>query len=138
MTTELPSLPDLGKARLRQLIAYLRVLPSEQFDFGVVIEERACGTVGCAMGHCAILFPELVRQDWEWFDVRTKSNRSSNYRTVASELFGMCIQETNIFSPLGQRLVHDKLPECRRKSTPSQVAAMLETFIELTETEVRA
>lgn len=137
MTTELPPLPDWGKARLRQLIAYLRVLPPEQFDFGVVIEERACGTVGCAMGHCAILSPELVKRDWEWYDVKTKNSCIGNYRTVAGELFGMGSKECCIFSPGAQKLVHEKLPNRRRSATPSQVADMLERYIELTETEVR-
>ena len=143
MTTELPPLPDWGKARLRQLIAYLRVLPPEQFDFGVVIEERACGTVGCAMGHCAILFPELVERDtscktWD-VQMRGVNNPGQDYGTVGRDLFGMGLDTAEqVFTPEWQRLVHDDLPMVYHDATPSQVADMLERYIELTETEVRA
>lgn len=54
--------------RLLKLADFLHALPPEKFDFGVVVngpdmprKELDCGSVGCAVGWCPVVFPKLVK-----------------------------------------------------------------------------
>jgi hypothetical protein len=54
-----------GKAKLRQLIEFIRELPDEQFDFSRIVKEvdrHECGTVCCAAGWLPKVFPK----DWAY------------------------------------------------------------------------
>ncbi len=46
--------------RLLKLAAFLEKVPKKNFDFATFVEERGCGTVGCALGLAATM-PEFKR-----------------------------------------------------------------------------
>lgn len=130
---------DLGKERLRKLIAHLRTVPEKQFFFGTVYEERSCGTIACAMGHAPAVFPDLVeayvwneRGDW---DVRVKGHEElEDYGDSAHFLFEVPAYVCeDLFTPMQQSAVHSSLPNLHNDATPNEVCDMLERFIELTE-----
>lgn len=69
---------------------------------------------------------EVIKTGYQGFD------------NAAEALFGVKTHTASfLFHPYEQAEVHPSLPDCGRKSTPKQVARMLEKFIKLTETEGR-
>ena len=48
--------------RLRKLIAFLRTLDSDHFDFEILRHEsNQCGTIACAIGWTPTVFPSLIK-----------------------------------------------------------------------------
>jgi hypothetical protein len=135
MSTILPKMTPKGKERLRELIAGLRELPDQAFNFGVFREHNACGTVACAIGWTPEIFPDLVKVDMSMGYPRVVhiATGATSY-WIARELFR--IKHTHaewLFNPFGQHKVSPLLPICGIYATPDDVAAMLEKYIELTE-----
>lgn len=128
------------RSRFEQLIQFLKELPPEKFDFGHVVTQVSapyCGTICCAIGWTPKLFPELVR--WPrraglpLFVVKDDgSEYYSAYYEVAHQLFGLPLDISEaLFQPDGQHRVSPLLKKCEASDSPSEVAAMLEVFLEL-------
>jgi hypothetical protein len=124
-----------GKERLRELIAGLRELPDEAFNFRVLREDNSCGTVACALGWTPEIFPDLVKVDMSMGHPRVVHIATgSTSLSIAYELFGISPEHAEgLFNPSEQHGISPLLPICGRDATPDEVAAMLEKYIELTE-----
>ncbi len=62
----------MNTERLLTLATYLETLPEALWYFPDVVKEvNVCGTVGCALGHCATLWPESWRiiKVEDWYDL---------------------------------------------------------------------
>lgn len=123
----------LGRERLVKMIAYLRVLPEEFFDFSIVASGRGCGTVGCVIGHTPNVFPELC-SIWKGaestFSVCFKGD-PMHYAAVGEELFGMDFDVADeLFSPDAQEIDDVHLNRVWDDSTPADVADMLQSFLD--------
>ena len=143
--------------RLRRLIAFLRTLYPTAFDFSKVVTEarvngHVCGTVCCAVGWTPAVFPSLVHWDAKLlrdklddqvndrrdaginarYGVSIRGHRDNTFYEVASHLFGLneCMAQ-NLFAPDSQYRISDNLLQTGEESTPQEVAAMLEQFLEL-------
>jgi hypothetical protein len=61
----------MNTERLQKLAEHLLhgTLGHERFDFGIYNDAKApiCGTAGCAIGECPIIFPQYWEFDW-WGD----------------------------------------------------------------------
>jgi len=61
---------DSATQRRLALIAALRGRMPRGFrwNYGMVLEQRWCGTTGCALGLASLLWPEIRRDadGWEW------------------------------------------------------------------------
>ena len=134
------------KNRLLKLADFLDTLPRKQFDLTLVLEERPCGTVGCAMGWTPTVFPRLVSVDRKqsYCDIRT--DKAKGFGSVAKEIFGLTVSEiTGLFCPdsamvIGDRYLrygqldgpqnykefNDSLPD---RAWPSSVAKRIRRFI---------
>jgi hypothetical protein len=133
MNTILPPMTPKGKERMRELIAGLRELPDEAFNFGVVRARKACRTVACAIGWTPEIFPDLVKVDMST-GYPVSIARGSSSLSIAYELFEIShTHAKGLFNPSEQHRVSPLLPNCGRDATPDEVAAMLEKYIELTE-----
>lgn len=123
-----PTAEQLG--RFRQLIAHLRTMPPEQFDFQYIHKNTGCGSAGCAVGQAPILWPELVQhisQEHEiglgYLGVRMA------YWRVASNLFGMSGGDAEaLFTP---EMQPEELPMCYDRASVDEVADMLDRYLEL-------
>lgn len=105
-----PTAEQLG--RFRQLIAHLRKMPPEQFDFQYVHKNTGCRSVGCAVGQAPIYL-----------------GISMAYWRVASNLFGMSHGDTEaLFTP---EMQPEELPMCYGRASAVEVADMLERYLEL-------
>lgn len=51
----------MNAKRLQKLADYLKTVPRKNFDYRRVGRKDACGTIGCAMGHAATVFPRLIK-----------------------------------------------------------------------------
>jgi hypothetical protein len=135
MNTILPKMTPKGKERLRELIAGLRELPDEAFNFRVLRENSSCGTVACAIGWTPEIFPDLVKVDVSMGHPRVVhiATGETSY-WIAHELFGISEDQASwLFYPCRQHHLSPLLPICDDDATPDEVAAMLEKYIELTE-----
>ena len=122
----------LRKGRLWKLIRFLQTLPPEKFNFGSTIKKGSCGTVGCAIGWTPAVFPKLCKVTK--FPSGHLTINNTDYGTVAEDILGIPHQVAmNLFSPLGQELVHKDLGDCGRHEGPAVVAEMLIEFIRLVE-----
>lgn len=127
-------------ARLKKLIAFLRKLPEEKFQFETEYEKlprQKCPTVACAIGWTPAVFPELVG----WAHERGLflwKGRKLAYSCLAEELFGIpSPKSVNLFYPNDQKEVDPLLPLCGRDAKPEEVANMLEKFLELQTEEAK-
>lgn len=127
-----------GVARLLKLAKFLRTLPESHFDFGIVLEqhsktrENKCGTIGCAIGWCPVVFPRLVEITPRMFMPTYRLKRGDkqcrgDFRTVGQHLFGMPLTHVErLFVPEkhspadGRRLGYT--------TTPTKVAQRVETY----------
>lgn len=112
----------MNKERLIKLTEYLYSLDERRFYFGqVIVEEEeecdtddyprggkeldfSCGTVGCAIGHCPNVFPELVKlsamSSITMPDPDSLTGTANGYIQVASKLFDIPhSQAAALFSP---------------------------------------
>ena len=53
----------MQKDRLLYMAQKIEEIPENRFDFSIVAKETPCGNVGCAMGHCSIIFPDHFRYE---------------------------------------------------------------------------
>lgn len=124
----------MNTQRLLKLASFLRKLPPERFDFGVVVKhETSCGTVGCAMGWTPAVFPDLVewtKDEEAWPLTLTKTGKPTDYDTLASEIFEIGEDDAfSLFTPFNQGCIGlTRLPS---DATPSQVADLIEEYIKL-------
>lgn len=129
----------IHKKRLLQLIAFLKALPKESFDFASIRNHiHDCGAVGCAIGWAPKVFPKsIVFQKTGGDDlpyVRLRALESSGFADVAQWLTGLGFRKANaLFHPEQQLQVSERLPSMQATATPKQVARMLEKFIKLAE-----
>src|SRR5688572_461394 len=121
----------IHRERLAKLADYLDKLPRKQFNFEFIIEDDTCGAVGCAIGHCHNVFPELVEYDPQWDGVKTKANGTRWYRGIAAELFGLdYTQAGGLFAPGHQECeLGPDYTNLSPKSTPKQVAKLIRQFL---------
>lgn len=132
-------LTELGESRLLKMIQFLKELPEDKFDFSDVVskydDENKCGTVCCAIGWTPIIFPNLVH--WnppsdEVCELSMTEGLSYHFSIIAAKLFGLTQTLAEwLFTPFFQPAIHKDLPICEEFSKPSDVASMLEKFIEL-------
>ncbi len=52
---EAPTITIVDVQAIRQACDYIESIPKDRFDYSIVTEERACGTVGCLAGWMSIL-----------------------------------------------------------------------------------
>ncbi len=88
---------EQGLFRLRTLAKFVRELPPEKFNFGLVVSEydkiSACGSICCAMGWTPAVFPDQI----SWGADADGHQRlfvhalkaKVNYAIAAMELFGI-------------------------------------------------
>jgi len=122
----------IHRERLEKLADYLDQLPRRKFVFDVVIKDGTCGSVGCAIGHCPNVFPELVMYDSITETVRLKDGHYSySYRETASRLFDLTFgQAGGLFGPHNQQ--NELGPEYKdlgNNATPKQVAKLIRQFL---------
>lgn len=124
----------MNTQRLLQLAAFLRKLPPERFDFGKVVEHATpCGTIGCAMGWTPAVFPELVewtKEEETWPLTLVETGQPTDYDALASVIFEIDEDDAfSLFTPLNQ--LHLGLKRIESDATPSQVADLIEQYVEL-------
>lgn len=129
--------------RLKKLIAFLRKLPRKRFNFAIVRNEPPkCGAVGCAIGYCPNVFPRvfksyIIPKEDRWYHrgshgVGFREDGVRSFSSVAHWLTGLSGEAAaDLFEPMCQNLVHEKLPQLPDTATPKQVARMLEKAIKL-------
>lgn len=130
---------------MQRMIDYLRQLPSRQFDFGSVvnIREHECGTVGCIIGHCPNVFPEVEldlsspdvsnRTGFGDFRYWIKGTYYDSWSSFVAELFGVVgeYDADRLFMPWLAEDDDDEMPDncCSSSSAPDQVATMLANWL---------
>lgn len=132
----------MNKERLLKLAAFLDTLPKERFNFRVFADERGkpmlealaagstdCGTVGCGLGWCPALFPDLIK--WTpsgWFQHSTRRDvlmikTGSTGIPAGEELFNLSEREAEyLFVPNESHL--------DSSATPAQLAQHIRNFVE--------
>lgn len=144
------------KDRLLKLADFLEKLPRKKFDYDVVTrgediprKELDCGTVGCAIGWCPVVFPiQLKYRRRERFElgpmIYNKEGLNFGFRESkptppVREFFGVSLEESQaLFNPyrqearyaLGMRAVNEK-------STPKAVAKNIRLFVKHKENELQ-
>lgn len=98
--------------RVLKMIRFLDHVPLEEFNLNVVLRERSCRTVACAIGMTPQVFPDLVqtqlyhnRPDHRRFIVVPKDEPvdeddlfvPDSVRKIAKYLFGFSREESLIF-----------------------------------------
>lgn len=125
-----PTAEQVG--RFRQLIAHLRTMPPESFEFHEVYREshRGCGSVGCAVGQSVVLWPELVSVKSEDCGTRLVVNGVNlHYWRAGAQLFGIDPDDSyRLFTPQEQP---DEIPKCYDEASAIEVAEMLASYLEL-------
>jgi len=130
--------------RLKKLADHLRngKLGHQEFYFGAYnkttydYDKKGCGTMGCAIGECPIIF-----RDWK-FKLSSKSLGLGkfipiykNYRkphTSGEKFFGINTNEyRHLFIPSGQKTYWFGGKFLEKTATKKQVAANIEAFIKL-------
>jgi hypothetical protein len=133
----------MNTARLLKLADFLEKLPRKKFYYGLVVvgkdkprKELDCGSTGCAMGWCPVVFPSLVKYgpldnfnpDEPTRDVLMKGRNYGGYLSTAEELFGLTFSEAiGLFNPNDQGYINE--PSLGHKATPKQVASMIRRFV---------
>ena len=143
------------KKRLLKLADFLDKLPPEKFDFDKIVygselpnKTLSCGSVGCAIGWCPVVFPRLVM--YEQYDtdsdsgIRVKHRISGydNYRYIARELFGVNPHREAfaLFSPGWDGDMEREvlgLPDIGSDATPKQVAKNIRKFVAIKTKEAK-
>lgn len=102
-----------------------------RWDFGFLIRQGKCGTVGCALGACPHIFPK----DWKAVGgYKTVINGFDDSRSSAREFFGITSDEYDrLFTIFSKRYI---LEQFKDEATPQQVAANIRAFLELKRREV--
>jgi len=136
----------MNTERLLKLADFLDDLAPEKFDFSRVIHR--CGTVGCAIGWTATVFPELVglsileEQDhsdekdqytWKtgvkWLGTENPGWAGHNYAWVAEKLFDISMQEGFKLFTCDQRRQWTAESSLDALATPKEVAQSIRQFI---------
>lgn len=136
----------LGRQRMEQMIAYLRMLNPKAFYFGQV----KCGSTACAIGHTPNIWPDLCKYDTSVYSGSPFSVNGQSYTKVAEDLFGIDGEIANLlFTPL-EDLIGDPndddsdleqfqnlipvdglhLNGCTREASPTEVADQLQSFLD--------
>lgn len=124
-----------------KLAKFLHMLQSDRFNFNIVLKKKkvpvkGCGTIGCAMGWCSVVFPKLVRIEEINSDVNSihyglinpDNNISEDYYYTACRIFGMPINHARfLFSPNYGSPVDQK--ELEKDATPRQVAYRIRKYV---------
>jgi hypothetical protein len=125
----------IHKRRMRKLIAFLRELPRDKFDYSNTVTQfkNNCGTVCCAIGWTPHLFPRIaVWRKFKLWDgspkmglgIRNKNNGTDSYPELSEFLFGIPDPVTEyLFNPF----CSENSLSCG--STPKQVALHLEKWL---------
>lgn len=85
----------VGARRLLKLAEHLErgKLGHKTFDMGTLNsgprDKKGCGTSGCAIGECPIVFPKYWRFKVEWPFVQLKLASGKGYDTAAVVFFGI-------------------------------------------------
>lgn len=147
--------------RMLKLATYLEKLDPKAFDFGSVINTRhtwsergmikaemkhGCGTVGCAMGHCVIVFPRLVEFSLgqnipldsvyaEIMNIKAKpeltEELTTGYMNLAHFLFGIPEEDAyHLFTPTEQYDLPMNTKILDQHAKPKEVAKMLRQYVE--------
>jgi hypothetical protein len=125
-------LKPVHNRRLREVIAFLDELPTEKFNFA----EIRCKSVGCAIGWCPTIFPKHVTlRSFRSFKMQyagLRGVRRSGFEEVAMWVTGLAYEKAPLlFQPGDQKSVNRRLATCGPGATPSEVARMLEKFIQI-------
>jgi hypothetical protein len=134
----------LGLQRLRQLAEHLLhgKLGHAEFDFNYfnrlpasyTITENVCGTAGCALGECPILFPG----EWQFQgnDLRLVGKPTRTASEAAARFFGITQTEVfHLFFPEDQQPEKFGGKELSETATKEEVAENILAFIALKEQE---
>lgn len=129
---------NIGLKRLEKLAKHLESgkLGHEKFDFTLFNyghkegqKPNTCGTMGCALGECPILFPKQWKFTNHGSVTLIKTDRMDF--NAATEFFQINLQEAPVlFSCNCQKLIRIlKLKKLFCNATPKQVAANIRKFI---------
>jgi hypothetical protein len=123
----------LHKKRLLKLAKHLRSgkLGHKRFNFNTFNEgeknEQGCGTTGCAIGECPIVFPK----QWHFDAAKDPVVRGELSCSDSGEVFfGISYMEfAHLFFPQGQDVEKYGGKFLEQNATPKQVAANIEAFV---------
>lgn len=126
-----------NKSAVNKLQKFLRGLPPEKFDFRLVIGKRECETVACACGWLPAIFPDKLMTQFDELNgcgglIDTKRDSRVEYDEAAAMCLGIPqhIAE-HLFNPGEQEKINEDLHNLNNKSSPCQVADMLDDYMKL-------
>lgn len=125
--------------RLRKLADHLKrgKLGHKKFDFarinsicaGEDFDERGCGTLGCALGECPIVFPK----EWEFraYIPCLKTGSTAAFES-SRKFFGLCSEESgHLFAPWDQNTKDFGGRVLNQKASAEQVASNIYAFLKV-------
>jgi len=119
----------LGRERMQRMIAYLRELPPERFDYNTIAKDE-CGSVGCVIGHTPHIFPEFAKYKRCDEGIRVEVDGLTSYVKAGAIIFGLNEYVSEDLFTAGAHFIRRlKLPVCDPNATPTEVADMLESFL---------
>jgi len=128
----------IHKKRLQKLADHLKngKLGHQRFDFSQLnskAEPYSCGTAGCALGECPIVFPKLWRFNGV-ADPALKHEGSGDSFWDAEIFFGLTDEESShLFNPESQHPLRFGGEHLHGDATRRQVARNIEAFIKVKE-----
>jgi hypothetical protein len=126
--------------KMKTLIAFLKNLDKSKFDINHIISQydykNQCGTVCCAIGWFPAIFPE----ECQWYESELFIHgKSKIFSKIAHDVLGIPERHADVlFSPFDIVKSHDHCMKvsmpyitlCDYRSTPLEVAEMLERYVE--------
>ena len=91
----------MNKENLQRMADHIRTVPQEMFDMSVYRQgdhnSIECGSVGCVIGHCIHLAPQLIRKSYGNVDFTSWSERYTEIDCSSDEwLFCFCGEWVNV------------------------------------------